>query len=220
MRIGTWNLDGKWTPSHEQVLSALDCEVLLLTENHASVNLTGYHRQVSIAMMGPTKHWAGIFSRCPMVRNPDPHAASVSVETLGITVACSILPWPLCGDETPWEGPEPTDRMTRVVEQVAASLAGRPLGVWGGDWNQPLMGNLQGFSRASQAVINKAVTGLGLSVPTTDLPARNPEQRSIDHIAVPRDWPVLGCGAYPVPEALSDHDAYWVEVGSGTTSVR
>lgn len=215
MRIGTWNLEGKWTPRHQQVLIELDCDVLLLTENHACVNLTGYHRQVSSAMMGPTKHWAGIFSRSPMRRRPESHPASVSVETQGITVTCSVLPWPMCGNQAPWQGIKPTDRMTRAVEQVAVSLAGRPFKVWGGDWNQPLLGDLRGFSRASQVVITDAVNGLGMTVPTTDLSAQNPEQKSIDHIAVPRDWPVLAAGAHPVPRALSDHNAYWVEVQVG-----
>lgn len=215
MRIGTWNLEGKWSPSHERVLVALDCDVLLLTENHASVNLTGYHRQVSVAMMGHTKHWAGILSRTPMRRQPDPHPASVSVETLGIAVACSVLPWPLCGDQPPWEGPTPTERMATAVEQVVTTLAARSLVIWGGDWNQPLAGDLRGFGRASQAVLARAVQGLDLKVPTISLPGRHPDQRSIDHIAVPGGWTVLGAGAQPVPRVLSDHDAYWVEVQLG-----
>ena len=32
MRIGTWNLEGKWSPDHEAVLLHLNCDVLLLTE--------------------------------------------------------------------------------------------------------------------------------------------------------------------------------------------
>jgi hypothetical protein len=211
MRIGTWNLEGKWTPSHERVLVLLDCDVLLLTEIHASLNLEGYEQQVSVATVGDAMHWAGIWSRTPMLRHPDPHPASVSAEARGVTFVCSVLPWPLCGDREPWEGSTSTDRMRKAVEQVASGLGRRP-SVWGGDWNQPLTGDMRGFSRASQAVIVDAVQELDMAVPTTSLPAQNSEQMSIDHIAVPRGWPVLGAGSVFVPRDLSDHDAYWVEV--------
>lgn len=46
----------------------------------------------------------------------------------------------------------------------------------------------------------------------TELPGRKPGQASIDHIAVPRDWQVLGAARIRVAQRLSDHDAYWVEV--------
>lgn len=51
-----------------------------------------------------------------------------------------------------------------------------------------------------------------MTVPTSDLPARNGTQTTIDHIAVPGTWSVLAVGAIAVSERLSDHDVYWVEV--------
>lgn len=75
-------------------------------------------------------------------------------------------------------------------------------------------GNLEGsgFSRGAQATIASAVARLGMSVATAELPGRKPGQASIDHIAVPQDWQVLGAARIRVAQRLSDHDAYWVEV--------
>src|SRR4051812_27579468 len=44
MRIGTWNLAGRWTPEHERFLLAADCDVWLLTEVNERVRLDGFAR--------------------------------------------------------------------------------------------------------------------------------------------------------------------------------
>ena len=70
--------------------------------------------------------------------------------------------------------------MRRALAAIGASV---PAGgaVWGGDWNQPLTGNLAGFSRVVQDQLLAAVEALGLQVPTADLPGRAGTQSSIDH---------------------------------------
>ena len=32
MRIATWNLEGKWTPRHHQLIASFRADLLLLTE--------------------------------------------------------------------------------------------------------------------------------------------------------------------------------------------
>ncbi|WP_267128537.1 MULTISPECIES: hypothetical protein [unclassified Nocardioides] len=39
MRIGTWNLAGRWDARHLALLEAMDCDVLLLTEVSERVRL-------------------------------------------------------------------------------------------------------------------------------------------------------------------------------------
>jgi hypothetical protein len=60
MRIGTWNMDGGWSRARQAVLRQLDCELLLLTEPHVDVELTGYRIHATSRRMGPDKHWAAI----------------------------------------------------------------------------------------------------------------------------------------------------------------
>lgn len=86
------------------------------------------------------------------------------------------------------------------------------MSIWGGDWNQPLAGNLSGFSRSAQSAILSAVGGMRLQVPTAEVPSSSAPQRSIDHIALPQSWVVHATGHIPVGRDLSDHYAYWVEV--------
>jgi hypothetical protein len=45
MRIGTWNLDGRWSDEHAKFLQRQDCNVWLLTEVRTDLDLLGYgHR--------------------------------------------------------------------------------------------------------------------------------------------------------------------------------
>ena len=59
-RIGTWNLAGRWSDSHERLLLDLDCDVLLLTEVRRTVELATYERRLTEADMAPGRAWAGV----------------------------------------------------------------------------------------------------------------------------------------------------------------
>lgn len=211
MRIGTWNLEGKWSADHQRVLVALACDVFLLTEVWPEVNPPGYSQHLSSARMGRQKHWAGILACEQIVPLQDPHPASVGAQIAGMTFLCSVLPWPLSGGGEPWEGDDHPSRMAATLEAISPGLVGGNT-VWGGDWNQPLSGNLSGFSRAAEGHILRTLDRHGLQVPTQDLPSHGGGQLSIDHIAVPAHWAVIDAGRAEVPDLLSDHDAYWVEV--------
>lgn len=212
MRIGTWNLEGRWSADHGQVLVDLDCDVWLLTENQPDARPDGHHLLVSTQLMGPGKHWAGIASRWPIDPQPDPDVASVLGESGGVRFCSSVLPWPLASQFSPWAGGTHVEEMAEVVGRLDDAFAQAPV-VWGGDWNQPLSGNLQGFTRGAQRVLLETVASLGLQVPTETLRGRRSGgQSSIDHVAVPDDWVVTGAGRVTVGRRLSDHDLYWVEV--------
>ena len=51
MRIGTWNLAGRWQPQHEQFVAAADCDVGRLTEVNERVELVGCERHLSAGLM-------------------------------------------------------------------------------------------------------------------------------------------------------------------------
>ena len=51
MKIGTWNLAGRWTDTHRVFLAALDCDLLLLTEVSERLVLPGYFLHPTQASM-------------------------------------------------------------------------------------------------------------------------------------------------------------------------
>lgn len=55
MRIGTWNLEGRWTPAHGDVLRGVDCDLWLLSGVAAGTRLSGYAAVVTGCDMAPGK---------------------------------------------------------------------------------------------------------------------------------------------------------------------
>jgi hypothetical protein len=80
MRIGTWNLDGRWSRAHHVFMQKQACDVWLLTEVPEDVSLQGYTQHLSQEIMLKGKHWAGVFSLLPLclVQLEDPHPASAA----------------------------------------------------------------------------------------------------------------------------------------------
>lgn len=90
MRIGTWNLAGRWSGQHARLLADLDCDVLLLTEVRRDVEQVPYHRHLTQADMATRRAWAGVYSRQPVRALPDPHPAT-SMAVSGGVVYCSSV---------------------------------------------------------------------------------------------------------------------------------
>ncbi|MAY96572.1 endonuclease/exonuclease/phosphatase family protein [uncultured Nocardioides sp.] len=213
MRIGTWNLDGRWSDRHAAVLTSLACDVLLLTECPENAELPSYASHATTARIPGEKHrhWAAIWATEPVTPLPDPHPASASVRIGDLTFCSSVLPWTLASAQWPWGPADHVGRVEEVLDALAETLGGGAT-VWGGDWNQPLAGNISGFSRAAQVSIAAALERHGMTAPTAEMSGRSTGQFSIDHVAVPRGWMVREVGRIVVEPALSDHDAFWVDV--------
>jgi len=210
MRIGTWNLEGKWTDAHERFLLAGDCAVWLLTEVTTTVVMSGYQSQMTGSLMLPGKCWSAVFSRDPLTPLDDPHFASAMAQVNGITFCSSILPW-RSAVEPLWPGASQGERTQRAVNSLLAQLPATGL-VWGGDWNHALVGaETTGCAPGQQAIL-AAVDALGLVVPTKGLRGRREGQLSIDHIAVAAASTVASVERFEASERLSDHDAYIVEL--------
>jgi hypothetical protein len=214
LRIGTWNLAGRWGDAHLAFLLGMECDVLLLTEVNERVAVPGHALHVSEATMAARRRWAGVMVRgtdlSPM---DDPHPASAMASSRGLTFCSSILPWRSCGID-PWIEGRHVDKTEAAVATLLESLPTTDL-VWGGDWNHALTGREYAGSIGGRTHITEAVGRLGLRVPTTDLAHRIPDVLSIDHIAVPADSTVVGAHRVDAsgPPRLSDHDAYVVELG-------
>ncbi|QNN52324.1 endonuclease/exonuclease/phosphatase family protein [Nocardioides mesophilus] len=206
MRVGTWNLAGRWSTAHAAFLLALDCEVLLLTEVPRVASLSGYASHATKADMAGGRAWAAVWSRAPLEALEDPHAASALAVVDGTTYCSSVLPWHTCGDK-PWGKGTHAERMRRALEDLAAVLT--PATVWGGDFNQSLEGRDYAGSSAGRATLQELIRRLDLDVPTAALSHQIDGHRSIDHIAVPAHLGVAVARRHAAG-SLSDHDAYTV----------
>jgi hypothetical protein len=209
VRIGTWNLAGRWTPEHQDLLLAQDCDVWLLTEVSDRVSLDGWHEVRTTGVMAPRRTWAAIFARQALSDGFEPHPASVAARLGKVVLCSSILPWRGCGSNLPWHGATHAEKTDAALSQLLRGLPDEDL-VWGGDWNHSLDGVEYAGSKSGRKVLLDAVRIRGLQVPTERLPHHLGTCLSIDHIAVPMAWKAT---ARHVPVGrLSDHDAYVADV--------
>jgi endonuclease/exonuclease/phosphatase family metal-dependent hydrolase len=213
VRVGTWNLAGRWTTAHRDLLLALDCDVLLLTEVSERLELRGYAMHMTEHLMAPRRRWAGVLARTALEPLDDPHPASALAVVDGVRYCSSILPWRGCGSRFPWFDGRHVDRTERALKELTAALPEGPV-IWGGDWNHALTSREYAGSIGGRRHLVEAVRLLGLQVPTTDLAHAIHGLLSIDHIAVPAAAALTSAArvvASVEDRRLSDHDAYVVE---------
>lgn len=213
VRIGTWNLAGRWSEGHADLLVAADCDVWLLTEISDRTTLPGYALHLSQSLMAARRRWAGIASRRPMASSPDPHPASAQAQIGGTTYVSSVLPWRGCRSGPVWVGQSHADKTRHAVDDLLLRLRPARRLVWGGDWNHALGGREYAGSKGGREALLAAVAELGLDVPTAELPHAIDGLQSIDHVAVPRGEVVTATrvSADIGGTRLSDHDAYVAE---------
>lgn len=210
VRVGTWNLAGRWSPEHRDLMTQQECDVWLLTEVHPALDLEGYEGHRTVESIVGARSWAGIWSKYAILRLPDPHPATCLAVVDGTTFCSSILPWRSARSEHPWAGGNHAAKTQSTLSELVPRLAEhRPL-VWGGDWNHSLEGSELAGSMAGRRQVQEALASLGLRAETAGLPHRLPGVRSIDHIAIDRRlqgkaWAV---SAVSRERRLSDHDAF------------
>jgi hypothetical protein len=212
MRIGTWNLAGRWDGRRRELIERLDVDVWLFTEVSERSDLPGFDAVWTDSEMAPRRRWAAIFAREGLRRLPQPRPATAAASLVGVTLWSSILPWRTCGGQPPWVGHDHAERTRTALDDLASAAPDGPL-VWGGDWNHALHGPEHAGSKAGRAALLATIDRLGLAVPTAQLGHQLPGLLSIDHIAVPTTW---RCKASRVSALLdgtqlSDHDIYFVD---------
>ena len=219
MRIGTFNLAGRWSLLHHDFLAALECDVWLLTEVSVRTRLEGFDLHLAEGFMAPKRRWAAVAAKGSMSPLADPHPASAMIERAGIRFCSSILPWRSCGSREPWGAGTHAEKTLETLRVLETALPTAGL-VWGGDWNHAFTGAETAGSKAGRDALSATIHKLNLKVATAEQPHRIDGITSIDHIAVPND--VAAGGERVVAEAdgkrLSDHDAYVVTTRSAMAS--
>jgi hypothetical protein len=213
VRIGTWNLAGRWTSAHADRMIGQDCDVWLLTEVNERAVLPGYLQHTTAAIMASKRRWAAVLSRDGFVALADPHPASAAVAIGETTYCASVLPWRGCGSNPPWVGARHVDKTTAAVNDIDAALPAGRL-VWGGDWNHALSGREWAGSAGGRAALTGLLERRELQVPTALLPHRIDGLLSIDHIALDRTTTVRTADRFEAV-GLSDHDGYTVLIEFG-----
>lgn len=214
VRIGTWNLAGRWSEQHRDLMLEADCDVWLLTEVNERTCLPGYSVHLSQSLMAPRRRWAGIASRLLMASSPDPHPASAQVRVGSTTYVSSILPWKGCRSMPPWTGESHADKTRNTIDDLLIHLRAADSLVWGGDWNHALTGKEYAGSIGGRRAVVDVLEALGLQSATADLPHATEGLLTIDHVAVPAGLRAAASRIDVTHEGkrLSDHDAYVVEV--------
>ena len=214
MRVGTWNLEGRWDERHAAVMDAERCDVWLLTEVSDRAHVDGWCVTKTAAPMARARAWAAIWSRQAHQPQPQPHPASAAVRLNDVAFCSSVLPWRACGNKAPWTAGSTAAKTRAVLTALDSNLPAGEL-VWGGDWNHSLSGREFVGSMKGRSDIEDLLAARGLVAATADLPSAVEGVRSIDHIAAPRDWPVAAhrrVVAAMDGVRLSDHDAYVVDL--------
>jgi hypothetical protein len=214
MRIGTWNLDGRWSDEHYKFLEEQDCDVWLPTEVSADVHLHGYQQVVTETPMTKERYWSAILSRPGLAERDDPDPATAAAVVDGMAYWSSVLPWRTCGDQPPWDGSTHAAKMASALRTLELARSDGPL-IWGGDWNQSLIGRDYAGSTEARQHLRASIDRLWLQVPTAGLRHQLRDHASIDHIALPRDYLATRVEHLPAKHQeaiLSDHDAYVREI--------
>lgn len=159
MRIGTWNLDARWSKAHQTLLDQEGCDVWLLTEinpkaRNANGTIAGYRPRLSEGVMARGQHWAAVLSQMPLTPLPDPYEASAAALVNSVTYCSTVLPWSGCTtpQPTPWVGVSLEDMARSAIDRLTKVLP-KSNSVWGGDWNQNLAG---GWQHVGSAGIRKS----------------------------------------------------------------
>ncbi|MFQ6172694.1 endonuclease/exonuclease/phosphatase family protein [Oryzobacter sp. R7] len=221
LRVGTWNLDGRWDSRVESAMERVGADVWLLTEVPDEAVPPGYRASWSVAPQVAGRHWAAVLVR-DSVRtvarwDGDLHPASAAMVVGGLVFCSSVLPWRSCGREAPWQGGTTAEKTAAVTRRLADSLP-RGATVWGGDWNHALHGPERAGSLEGREHLREAVEKLDLRVVTAECPHRVAGLSTIDHVAVPAGTSVRTVRRVEMKASrrhLTDHDAYVVDLRAG-----
>jgi hypothetical protein len=211
-------------------------DIWLLTEVHRDWDQT---LVVSPARGGGPewKRWAGIASSAELEALPphgDPRHAGeeglclARLNTGGdaaspsILVACSVLPWKGAGPHWPGlpSGGQLAEFRHVLDHHVARIHAERLDGecvIWGGDFNQPLIGPFWGATQTGADDLRSALDKLGVVALTERAEHLNGTTGAIDHLAVSPELThgeAVASVHRPIRDGkpLSDHAAYTADL--------
>lgn len=213
MRIGTWNLEGRWSAGHATFMQHCACDVWLLSIVQDAFALDSGETARS-GPRGDDVSWSAVWSAAGLEAREPSHPA-VACGRLGELRACSsVLPWRTAAAFSDDDGDSVASITRAAIGGVRNALAGGHDVIWGGGWNHGLNEHEHVGTLIGRRAIRVLVAELTLQTPTARLPNSIPGMFSTDHIAVPERWVVQDARrviARLGGRRLTDCDAYVVE---------
>lgn len=221
MRIGTWNLEGRWSAAHAAFMEQAGCDVWLLSTVHDAFAPASGETARS-EEMGDEVAWAAVWSATGLETLESVHPA-VAIARVGELLACScVLPWRGAAPYSDDEGDSLVNITRAALDGIRDVLATDERDViWGGGWNHGLHGREHVGTLHGRKGVTALIAELGLQTPTAQLPNSIAGIFSTDHIAVPERWNVSDASRLVAEiggRRLSDNDAYVVEAEVGAAA--
>jgi len=220
MRIGTWNLEGRWSAAHAAFMEQAGCDVWLLSIVQDAFALEGGETARSEAM-GDDVSWSAVWSAAGIEALEPTHPAVARGRVGELLVCSSVLPWRNAAPYSDDEGDSVAALTRAAIAGVRDALTDGGDVIWGGGWNHGLherenVGTLMG-RRGILALVEE----LELQTPTGKLPNAIAGIFSTDHVAVPAGWEIEDARrliATSGGRRLTDNDAYVVETEAEVTA--
>ncbi len=213
MRIGTWNLEGRWSADHATFMRQSACDVWLLSIVQDAFALdTG--ETARSGPRGDDVSWSAVWAAAGLEALEPSHPA-VACGRLGELRLCSsVLPWRTAAPFSDDDGDSVASITRAAIAGVRDALAGGHDVIWGGGWNHGLHELEHTGTLIGRRAIRVLVAELTLQTPTARLPNAIAGMFSTDHIAIPERWEVEDArrvAAQLGGRRLTDCDAYVVE---------
>jgi hypothetical protein len=213
MRVGTWNLEGRWSADHATFMQRCACDVWLLSIVQDAFALEAGETARSEPRGGDVS-WSAVWSAAGLEAIEPPHPAVACARVGELLVCSSVLPWRNAAPFSDDDGDSVASITGAAIAGVREALAGGRDVIWGGGWNHGLHERENVGTLIGRRGILALVAELMLQTPTARLPNSIAGIFSTDHIAVPERWEVEDAArviAQIGGRRLTDNDVYVVE---------
>jgi hypothetical protein len=215
MRIGTWNLEGRWSAGHATFMQRCACDIWLLSIVQDAFALEGGETARSEPRgEGDDVSWSAVWSAAGLEAIEPSHPAVACARVGELLVCSSVLPWRNAAPFSDDDGDSVASITRAAIGGVRDALAGGHDVIWGGGWNHGLYEQENVGTLLGRRGIRELVAELTLQTPTARLPNSIAGMFSTDHIAVPERWEVEDASrviAQLGGRRMTDSDAYVVE---------
>lgn len=220
MRVGTWNLEGRWSAGHATFMQRCSCDIWLLSIVRDDFALQAGETARS-EPRGDDVSWSAVWSAAGLEAIEPTHPAVTCARVDELLACSSVLPWRNAAPFSDDDGDSVASITRAAIAGVRDALAGGHDVIWGGGWNHGLHERENVGTLMGRREILALIGALGLQTPTARLPNSIAGMFSTDHIAVPERWEVENASrviAQIGGRRLTDSDVYVVECEQAVTA--